>query len=177
MALFNPATSYRHLLSAYTDAQGILTLPPETILRSRATISAWSPAHHLMHIVKSNEVIQRYVHAICSSDSSGARGGRASPIGFTMLMLGRIPRRAAQAEPSIQPPEHIDAGELRLAWEESEAAVRRLDDLIATLPLHTGRRSHYVFGSLTATQWLRFSVIHTRHHLRIIRDVLERGDE
>ena len=34
-------------------------------------------------------------------------------------------------------------------------------------------RNHFAFGGLNATQWLQFAALHTEHHQKIIREVLE----
>jgi hypothetical protein len=50
-------------------------------------------------------------------------------------------------------------------------AVRQLGDALAETERSDGRWNHFVFGGLSPMQWLRTMDVHTRHHLKIIRDI------
>ena len=55
------------------------------------------------------------------------------------------------------------------------AAVARFDRLAADLlpaRAHDLFVGHHVFGDLTLPEWLRFHVIHTRHHAEQLRERL-----
>lgn len=99
-----------------------------------------------------------------------AGGRRISLIGRVVLWLGFIPRGRGRALEPFRP-ESVAAGSLRSDLAEVR---RRLDDLAAGLgAIQRSEASfrHFIFGELTAPEWLRFLGIHHHHHWKIIRDL------
>ena len=81
---------------------------------------------------------------------------------------GIIPRGAAQAPASVRPPDIISLDSLRIQLE----SARQNMPSITTLE-ENAFFDHPVFDHLDRDQTRRFLEVHTRHHLKIIKDILE----
>ena len=146
-----------------------LARSPEAQLCARQErISAWSPAEHLDHMYK---VSMSIVRRINDEEAKPSRRG-INLMGRVILLLGWIPRGQGKT------PERLSGAICTGA--HIEAALGRLEQALDTLPLDAVDASrspivpHPLFGGLTPSQALRFIVIHTKHHLRIIDEILGR---
>jgi hypothetical protein len=71
----------------------------------------------------------------------------------------------------VRPPERVQR-ELLLEWlADGRRALAALDP--ATVVAGELKIPHQLLGPLDAPQWARFAAVHTRHHLVIVREVLE----
>ncbi len=94
--------------------------------------------------------------------------------GRIVLLFGAFPRGRGKA-PEHTRPAGTSAEELAARFRGVRERVAGLEGSLAQLQDSSATRRHYVFGGLTAAQWIHFSVIHNNHHQKIIRDVLETG--
>ncbi|WP_242131236.1 DUF1569 domain-containing protein [Aestuariivivens marinum] len=85
-----------------------------------------------------------------------------------LFPLGYIPRGKAKAPKLVLPPEVITKENLKAQLE----IAKNHTDVLKTLPNHAYFK-HFIFGVLTKKQTLRFLEMHTKHHLKIVRDILE----
>jgi len=143
-----------------------LARSPEAQLCARQErISAWSPAEHLDHMYK---VAMSIVRRIRDESAEPSRRG-INFMGRVILLLGWIPRGA-------RAPERLRG--THCTGEHIETQLGRLEQALDALPLDTVAASrspivpHPLFGGLTPSQSLRFIVIHTNHHLRIVDEIL-----
>jgi hypothetical protein len=91
-----------------------------------------------------------------------------------MLASGVIPRGRAQSPRMVRPPAEFDR-ELLLQWiGDDRREIEKLDP--AGIVASELRVPHQLLGPLDAPQWLRFAVVHTRHHLEIARDIAKASD-
>ncbi|NKI31530.1 DUF1569 domain-containing protein [Croceivirga thetidis] len=81
---------------------------------------------------------------------------------------GYIPRGAAQAPTSVTPPEIILLDSLRLQLKNAKQNLKTFENLNADAHF-----KHPVFDYLNRNQTRRFLEVHTKHHLKIIADILE----
>ena len=83
--------------------------------------------------------------------------------------VGYFPR--AEAPPPAMPRGSIPADQSLAAIRD---ALARVDEALTRVADRFGERSlvsnHPYFGGLTAAQWRRFHLRHTRHHMRQVRD-------
>ncbi len=148
-----------------TDDRRLSTLAPQ--------ISGWSALHHATHMTLANELILRNLASL--SKGSGLLvvfEAAQKPEALAFLAAGHLPRGRAQSPRMVVPPSDIDA--LR-AREWAAKVVTDLDALVPTLDLSSPTRCfipHQLLGPLDLAQWLRFGIVHTRHHLAIAREVL-----
>lgn len=131
--------------------------------RINVNVSKVSVAWHLDHLLK---VINGIYAALKQSDpkkySSDFNISRS-----TIFILGKFPRGRGQSPQSVLPPENILIEDLLEQLEQSKKNVLTID----TLDKNQYFR-HAVFGTLNRDKAKRFIEIHTNHHLRIIRDIL-----
>ena len=159
------------LVQIRTQIERIRTLarsPEEQFCARREHISAWSPAEHLDHTYK---VSMSIVRRITEESAKPSRRG-INLVGRVILLLGWIPRGRGKT------PERLSGAICTGA--HIEAALGRLEQALGTLPMDAVAASrspivpHPMFGGLTPSQALRFIVVHTNHHLRIVDEILAR---
>jgi len=127
--------------------------------------SSWCAAAHFDHMIK---VAHSILYVLAKPEIVAAPRG-INLLGRIVLVLGWMPRGRAQA------PERLRGGAVTV--EELQA---RLTELEAMLDRVAGRTDaptvpilrHPTFGGLTREQALRFIIIHTEHHLKIVRTVI-----
>jgi len=132
-------------------------------------VSAWSIHKQVEHTALVARQILQLVAGL-ESGAMGERGGWLRWPGHLVLALGWIPRGKGVAPKALHPADTPDPDVVRGVIAEIRALhpERR--------PRRGGpRAAHPHFGPMTARQWARFLRIHTRHHLRIIRDIGRRA--
>jgi hypothetical protein len=140
---------------------------PEAQLCATAPFSKWNPSEHLDHTIK---VTASIVNRLLQADAP--RGARSLTfIGRLVLLCGWIPRGVGKA------PERVRGTRCNSA--DLHASLAKLEgklELLTAEHLDDARGGivpHPRFGDLVPTVALRFAVIHTRHHVRIIEDILK----
>lgn len=159
--------TYATVLGQFDRLQTLAAQPEECLFARAPGISDWSVADHLSHIARATEAM---VGAIETASGSSAVASRVSLVGRAVLLTGWIPRGVGKA------PEHVEpqvgsAPELTRQLSDSRLAVLRLEGRLPEITRARGRTRHFAFGALTPLQWLRIIAVHTRHHLKIIRDI------
>jgi hypothetical protein len=141
---------------------------------SAPSVSAWSVKDHLEHLSMANEGIVTWIERACAGDPELHTGGGPNFFGRIVLLVGAFPRGRGKA-PDQTLPKGTGAEELVASSRRLKARVEALESSLSLLRAARATRNHFAFGDLTAAQWLRFTVIHNRHHQKIIRDVLDAG--
>ena len=128
-------------------------------------VSKSGVAWHLDHMLK---VINNVYDTVKHSDPNNYKPD--INIGRTIIFsAGKIPRGRAKSPKSVRPPENIVIEEL---YQQLELAKK---NAIAFDSLNTDQYfKHFGFGMLNREKTKRFLVIHTNHHLSIIRDILNK---
>ncbi len=93
---------------------------------------------------------------------------RPRPVQWFLLMTKSIPRGRAKAPERVKPLGVLSAQRLRLDLKKTQA---RLDEFAALSPNQFF--THPLLGEMYARTALVFTNIHTKHHLKIINDVLK----
>ncbi len=86
---------------------------------------------------------------------------------LVVLALGKFPRGKAQAPSSVMPLDAITQESLLKTIEDTKQAIT---ELVACQK--NQYFTHPIFGELNRPTTLHFLGIHTKHHLRIIQDIL-----
>lgn len=126
-------------------------------------VSDASVGWHLHHSLL---VIQQVSNAVLSSDPSTYRW-KFSAMKTLIYSLNRIPRGKVKAPRSVRPEGVIDKEAL---GSEVRAAYQNIDAIRAAHPDAYFR--HPFFGNLNQKPTLKFLVIHTKHHLKIVDDII-----
>ncbi|MDC1197388.1 DUF1569 domain-containing protein [Algibacter sp.] len=88
-----------------------------------------------------------------------------------LLPLCYIPRGKARAPKKVLPPETILKEDILNQLQQAHQHI----ETIRPLP-KTAYFEHHVFGKLNKQQTLRFLEMHTKHHLKIVDDILAQTD-
>ncbi len=118
---------------------------------------------HLAHAVK---VINSISKALRTSNPDDYKP-RFNLVGTIVLTAGSIPRGRGKAPKKSQPGNNIDVEELKKYIEVAQEAYADLKNLDPK-----SHFSHPYFGQLNLKKSRKFIKIHTKHHLKIIKDIL-----
>ena len=171
MTAFDPSIQLPHLRALCAVIDAIIERHAEVLDSSAPAISGWSAEQQLAHVALANEIIVRNLHSLArGSGALVVRGGEPVDGALRMLSSGVIPRGRAHSPRMVRPPAQFDR-ELLLRWiEDDRREIEKLDP--ANVVASALRVPHQLLGPLDAPQWLRFAVVHTRHHLEIACEVL-----
>jgi hypothetical protein len=143
--------------------------PPEELALRRPALSGWSVAEHLEHVARVDVTTLAGLERVLADVANGSPR-RVTLTGHVVLRLGWIPRGRGKSPRAVLPrAESVEA--VRTAVAEATAAVARQAAALAELArLRHGIRHPY-FGVLGGAEWLRFLVIHHRHHEKIVGEL------
>ena len=139
--------------------------PDEQLQRTHGSVSAWSVSQQLDHAIKVANALMRGI--LEPADDRPRRG--INLVGRVILLLGDFPRGRAQSPKGLR---GVAASSQDLVDELNVARslLKRVADE-SFQPPDVPVVRHPFFGGLTPQQSLRNTVVHTRHHLRIVRDI------
>ncbi len=135
-------------------------------------VSAWTPIEQIAHVSKANRWVLSSLVAILTRGMHFEESGRPTAVGRFVLGTGFIPRGIGKAPSAAQPDTPVKIDRLR---DTIETQMRHLDTIYAERQEAARSRQqfrHPVFGFLTPRQWIRFVHVHTKHHMKIVRDIL-----
>ena len=87
---------------------------------------------------------------------------------FIVFTMGKIPRGKARAPKTVNPTEKATVIELQTKIELAKNNILKLTSFSENLFF-----KHPFFGDLNKKQTEKFLTIHTKHHLKIIQDILK----
>jgi len=148
---------------------GLAVGSDEQYLLRSAPVSAWSIGQHLDHLAKANREIAEGIHKILSGEAGPSRSAPTF-VGRAVLFSGWIPRGVGKA-PAYTTPDSTSSEQIKANLRSSFEAVSGLGEVLAEIGQSRDRGDHFAFGGLTPMQWLRTMNVHTRHHLKIIREI------
>lgn len=162
----------RTLHTALNRLEEALGWPEERLYARAESVSGWSPAQHVEHVLIALRRILAGAAELRAGEGEAIKPkGRLSLQGRALLLGGWIPRGKARAPDFAMP----DAIPSRAAMRDSHAAAcesfAELAPTARTLKEVIGVIDHPILGPMSAAQWWRFARVHTEHHLTIIDDV------
>lgn len=122
------------------------------------------------HIEHSLLVIRSIVKALERSDPAAYKAS-FYPAKTLILTTGRFPR-GAQSPAFTRPPEVLEPSALADSVLKTQERLKDLEPLEARHHF-----THPYLGVLGLVDAQRFMVVHTRHHMRIIADILQSGQK
>lgn len=134
------------------------------------SVSAWTPAQHVYHIARANASMLKAAQVLASGDAD-AEEPNLKPAGRSILRRGTIPRGVANAPDVVRPPDDVDDVTLRKSLVRSRQKFEDVRDLGDALLEAEGGLTHPLWGTLTASEWVRAARIHAEHHLAILDDI------
>jgi hypothetical protein len=150
----------------------------EAVFRATAVdVSAWDAGQHVKHCAI---VLNRIVGAIemmLANPQQGVGLGPTVDRAMPMLISGNIPRGMGKAATFLIPEPEPDRDETRAMvesavklWSGLSARRNQIRDCPATF-------AHFALGNFTSPQWVRFMTVHSAHHFKIVRDILEAAEQ
>lgn len=134
-------------------------------------VSNWSVGQQCLHILKVANLIGSQVPGLLEGKS--AEGGPApSPMKAGVLAQG-FPRGVAQAPAGLGVHYQPGLAEIQAELEKTRALWKSITDRRAEVASATASFPHPVLGPMSAAEWVRFTTVHTAHHLAIVDDILE----
>ncbi len=133
--------------------------------KKNTTVSKVDIAWQLDHMLKT---INRITDALEASDPN-AYDQSINAMRIMSLTAGYIPRGRAQSPSIVRPPEVIDTESIFAQIDEAKRNIEKLKQLD-----ENSNFDHPVFGQLDKSQSIRFIEVHTNHHLKIVRDILDK---
>jgi hypothetical protein len=155
------------------QAQQWVAVEPSRLSETAPHVSGWSPAQHLHHVADINHQILEQLTGDDMTDSADGADKGLNLAGYVLITLGRLPRGRAQAPTAFRPPDTVDLDALANRIGGNRQRLGTLADRLGALRQAVRRFPHPVLGHLDASEWLRFARIHTGHHHRIIRDIVD----
>ncbi len=156
----------------YGEMNDILSMTEDVRGRVVPKVSAWTPVEQIAHVSKANRWVLSSLVAMLVRGKHFGDGGKPTAIGRFVLGTGYIPRGIGKAPSAALPDTPIKIERLR---EGLETQIRHLDAIETERKeavRSTQQFRHPQFGFLTPRQWIRFVHVHTRHHMKIVRDIL-----
>ncbi|NIO31907.1 MAG: DUF1569 domain-containing protein [Gemmatimonadetes bacterium] len=160
--------TYDALLRQCDQLEKLAAEDDERLSYRAQRISTWSVAEQLNHIARATQAMAGAIEEALRAEAPG--GGRPSLVGHMVLFTGWIPRGVGRT-PDFTRPEAASRDRLGSLLVQSRRALERLEARLPEIDGARGRVNHFAFGDLTPRQWLSAIEIHTRHHLKVIRDI------
>ena len=85
-----------------------------------------------------------------------------------LFTLSFIPRGLGKAPKIVMPPDNITAEDLHAQLHSAKNHIDSLDQVHAKAYFN-----HHIFGTLNKANTLHFLEVHTKHHLKIVNDILK----
>lgn len=115
--------------------------------------------------------VLKVINAVCPMLAKKHSRPYKKDFNFMRLLLfplGYIPRGRARAPKVVNNREAISTKDLEAQLNSAKNHVNGIENI------HEGAYFiHHIFGTLSKKQTLRFLEIHTRHHLKIVEDILK----
>jgi hypothetical protein len=128
------------------------------------SVSKSDVAWHLDHVLRVTNGIASIVLTSKPEDYENNFNIKRSLI----FLIGKMPRGKARAPKTV-----VSDGEITLS--DLQSKVERAKSLLHNFHYCTSQKHfrHPYFGSLNLKQTIRFLEIHTKHHLKIVDDILK----
>jgi len=126
-------------------------------------VSQADVAWHLDHLLKT---INQLTNELENSNPAKFTSSFSMQKAFVFTM-GRIPRGVAKTPENLRPPDVILTDNLYAQLANAREKVAKISNLNENAFF-----GHPVFKNINRDQTIRFLEIHTKHHLKIIKDIL-----
>jgi hypothetical protein len=129
----------------------------------RPSVSNGSVGWHIAHSIL---VIIKMITAMEKSDSVAFKS-KFSFLKWAMFTFKKIPRGKRKAPATVQPPEQYEANYFDDLFKKVEEKL----NILKTIPPNANVL-HPALGLINKAEALKFLMVHNKHHLKIIKDIL-----
>ena len=169
--MIHPKTNYTALQELLDQGSTYLNWSADTLFVVKPDLSGWSIGEHLYHITLANASIPKLIERL-KAGTLGNEEDQPKPEQVGILEQGYIPA-GRDAPKRVVPPAELNSELLNRDFNRMRAATQRIEPLLDELATINRRFPHMFFGPLSATEWVRFMEVHTRHHMNIIEKIAE----
>lgn len=127
-----------------------------------------SKAKVAWHIDHSLKVINYVIVALQKSDPKTYKNN-LSFLGRIILVVGSFPRGRVKAPKTVIPPEVILEEDIITQLKTVKTTIKSIEELDKNAYF-----IHPIFGNINKAKVYQFIVLHTKHHLKIIDDILRK---
>jgi hypothetical protein len=166
----HPERELSLLAVLHREAGSILERDPAAAVHAEPCVSAWSPLEHVHHLALVSEACLEVAGKILLGESDPEVRG-PTWVGRFILGTGWIPRGRARSPAPMVPPAGTGREAALAALARAGTRLEALRAMAHAVSESRARARHFLFGGLTAAQWIRVARVHTRHHLRIVADI------
>lgn len=131
-------------------------------------VSSVDVAWHLDHLLK---VINSIYDSLEASNPEGYNWNM-NVVRTAVFTTGKMPRGRGKAPSSVLPPEDVKVEDLEDQMKKALIRVGKIDELA-----EKSYFNHPVFDMLDRNDAKRFMIIHTKHHMSIIKDILNTSND
>lgn len=157
----------KYLIELSIQAAQLETLTSESEV-SKPEVSKWSVGQHVEHLLKADTLA---TSAMLASKRYTSRRTPLKLLGRIVLLTGYIPKGRGKA-PEMTLPEQPTKENITRLVEAFKNNLSQIKEGLRELNLAGHYAPHPIFGDLDQVQWLRFLIIHNKHHLKIINEIL-----
>lgn len=165
----------KNLMTIERQWDGLLALcDDESVFRAKAPdVSAWDVGQHVKHCAIALSRIVGAIEFLLTDGEVGKGLGPKFDFVNPMLESGDIPRGMGKAIEFLMPGDNPDRAETRGMVEEAATLWAGLSAKRDAMRACPATFEHFRLGSFTSVQWARFMAVHTAHHFKIVRDVID----
>jgi len=127
-------------------------------------VSEVAVSWHIDHIFL---VVNQIYKTVEQSDESNYKN-EFNMIRAYVFTFNKMPRGKITAPESVRPKENVGIDTIQMHYDQALTTVEKLSDLPEKKHI-----SHPVLGTMNRDKTIKFLMIHTEHHLKIIRDILK----
>ncbi|NMH86971.1 DinB family protein [Flavivirga algicola] len=132
--------------------------------KSNPTISKANVGWQLDHTLK---VINRVCESLKRSNPNDYKKD-FNVMRRVLLTLCYIPRGRVKAPKIVRSPDMVSIAQLQDQLNEARIQVNSIESLDKNAHF-----KHFIFGTLPKAKTLRFLEMHTKHHLKIVKDIMK----
>jgi len=146
----------------------------DAYLEARDThVSQWSYGNQLEHLYRTSHYVFDKIEESLTGQNADARMGFW---GAGLLVFGFIPRGWFPTIPQLVPASGT-LKDIQPLHDELKRRAEQLDWRLQDIKSSSGKSLHPRMKYLSASQWVFFHKVHHRHHLAIMRDILQAAGE
>lgn len=160
-----PAQQVKRMRGLLDEIDSLAQREESQFVLRREVVSNWSVAQQLDHAVRVCASILGRIH-----EPGETVPQKLNLVGRVILLVGWIPRGKGKSPTAFLPV----AGSREEMRKSVSDARTLLDGVVAGRASESNDRivRHPLFGGLTARQAFGFAITHTRHHMKIVHEIL-----
>lgn len=139
---------------------------------TNGSISKWGVGEQLSHVAMALVRIGKNVTTSVHEESE-TPGEGPNKMGHLILKLGYIPRGKGQAPNYVIPADQPDRNQVKEELIRAQAIWTMLKTSKDVIQASKHVVPHHLLGDFIPAHWVRFAGVHTKHHLKIIFDILQ----